>query len=137
MHRVVPSVGPAIFAYRNTSSTTIYVQWNHTIPEEKYNGILVGYQVSWDDTHFSSGQTYDSRGHRDVGLDVSSYTITSLHEYWLYEISVAGRTSVGPGTRTMVTLMTDDDGKSFTKLSERFLSRRNLSENFILGNPLN
>ena len=111
LYHVVPSVGPAIAAYRNTSSTSIYVQWNHTIPEKKYNGILIGYRVYWDEDHFSSNHNYDSRGSADVGLDTSNYTVTSLHEYWLYNIHVAGRTSVGAGKYTTVTVMTDDDSK--------------------------
>lgn len=115
LYHTVPAVGPLIFAYRNLSSTSIYVQWNHSIPQELWRGILIGYRVAWSEDHFSSGHPHDSGGYADVGLNASDYTVTSLHEYWLYDISVAGRTSRGPGIYTTVTLMTDDAGKSFTK----------------------
>ncbi|XP_078350694.1 protein sidekick-1-like [Oculina patagonica] len=105
----VPAVGPAILAYRNLSSTSIYVQWDHSIPQQLWRGILIGYRVAWSEDHFSSSHPHNSGGYVDVGLDVSNYTVTSLHENWLYDISVAGRTSVGAGIYTRVTLMTDDD----------------------------
>lgn len=98
-------------AYRSTSSTSIYVQWNHSIPQEQANGILIGYRVAWDDDHFSSDHPDDSQGYADVGLDTSMYDIISLYEHWLYSIRVAGRTSVGHGIYTVVTVMTDDSSK--------------------------
>ncbi len=55
-----------------------------------------------------------------MGLDTSDYTVSSLHKYWLYHISVAGRTSVGHGIYTTVTVMTDDNGRNFIKFSEIF-----------------
>jgi len=109
----VPSVGPGIVASHSTSSTSIYVQWNHTIPKELVNGILIGYRVAWDDDHFSSGHSDDSQGYAEVGLDTSNYVVTSLYEYWLYTIRVAGRTSVGHGIYTTVTVMTDGSSKCF------------------------
>ncbi|XP_078352309.1 uncharacterized protein LOC144637005 [Oculina patagonica] len=108
----VPAVGPSILAYRNTSSTSIYVQWTHSIPQALWRGILIGYRVAWSEDYFSSSDPHNSEGHVDVGLDVSDYTVTSLHEHWLYDISVAGRTSRGAGIYTRVTLMTDDDAPS-------------------------
>ena len=108
-------------AYRSTSSTSIYVQWSHSIPQELVNGILIGYRVAWDEDHFSSGHPDDSQGYADVGLDTSIYNVTSLYEYWLYNIRVAGRTSVGPGTYTTVTVMTNDSSKC---LMSNFLKTR-------------
>ena len=107
----MPSVGPAIIASYNTSSTTIYVQWEHSIPQEKVNGILIGYRVYWNDDHFDNEHPHNSKGYEDLGVDATSYTIASLHEYWLYNIRVAGRTSRGPGTYTRVSVMTHEDGK--------------------------
>lgn len=77
--------------------------------------------MAWDDDHFSLGHPLDSRGYADVGLDTSDYTVSSLHSYWLYHISVAGRTSVGHGIYSTVTLMTDDNGKNFTKFPNLLL----------------
>lgn len=108
LYHIVPSVGPVIVAYRSTSSTSIYVQWNHSILQEQANGILIGYRVAWDDDHFSS------QGYADVGLDTSMYDIISLYEHWLYNIRVAGRTSVGHGIYTVVTVMTNDSSKCLT-----------------------
>lgn len=97
------------------NSTSIYVQWSHSIPQKLANGILIGYRLAWYEDHYSVGHPLYSGGYADVGLDTSDYTVSSLHEFWLYHISVAGRTSVGHGIYTTVSLMTDDNGKSFTK----------------------
>lgn len=109
------------------------MQWNHSIPQKLVRGILVGYRVHWDEDFFSSDKYHDSKGHVDVGLNISDYTITSLHEHWLYKISVAGRTSVGHGVYTTVTLMTEDDGKGFTKFSD--ISTHSLNQS--VSEPLN
>ena len=92
------------------------MQWNHSIPQELVNGILIGYRVAWDEDHFSSDHPDDSLGHAEVGLDSSNYAVTSLHEYWLYNVRVAGRTSVGHGIYTTVTVMTDESSKYFTNV---------------------
>ena len=68
--------------------------------------------MSWEEDVFSTGHPHDSVNSTDVGWEVSDFIITSLHEFWLYRISVAGRTSVGAGEKTSVELMTDDDGKT-------------------------
>ena len=114
----VPDVGPEIIAYYNTSSSSIYVEWNHSIPQRNVRGILVGYRVAWDEDYFSSGDSRDSQGHADVGLDTLNYTVSSLHEYWLYNVRVAGRTSIGHGTYSTVTVMTGEDGKNCSTFSE-------------------
>ena len=90
------------------------MQWNHTIPENKVNGILIGYTVHWDDERFGHGHRYSSKGVKDLELNATNYTITSLHEYWPYTISVAGRTSKGAGIRTLRRVTTIDDGKNHT-----------------------
>ena len=105
----VPSVGPEIVAYYNTSPSTFYVQWNHTIPNSKVNGILIGYRVSWDDSVADHPQKI--KAHKDLGLEATNYTIMNLHEHWRYEIGVAGRTTVGPGEFTRRIVTTPDDGK--------------------------
>ena len=117
LYHTVPNIGPEIIAYYNTSSSSVFFEWKHSIPQRNVRGILVGYRVAWDEDHFSSGDGYDSGGHVDVGLNTSNYNVASLHEYWLYNIRVAGRTSKGHGTYTTVTVLTGDDGKSFTTFS--------------------
>jgi len=129
LYHTVPDIGPEIIAYYNTSSSSIYVEWEHSIPRRNVRGILVGYRVAWDEDHFSSDDGNDSGGHADVGRDTSNYNVTSLHEYWLYNIRVAGRTSVGHGTYSTVTVLTGEDGKSFTTFSERIVSPIHLFEN--------
>lgn len=114
LYHKVPDVGPEIIAYYNTSSSSIYVEWNHSIPRRNVRGILVGYRVAWDEDYFSSDDSNDSEGHADVGLDTSNYTVSSLHEHWLYNVRVAGRTSVGHGTYSTVPVMTGEDGKNLT-----------------------
>lgn len=114
LYHTVPSVGPVIVKYRSTSSTSIYVQWNHSIPQELVKGILIGYRVACDEDRFSSDHPDDSQGYAEVGLDSSNYVVTSLHENWLYNIRVAGRTLVGHGIYTTVTVMTDESSKRFT-----------------------
>ena len=96
------------------------MQWNHTIPENKVNGILIGYTVHWDDGRFDHGHPYSSKGVKDLELNATNYTITSLHEYWPYTISVAGRTSKGAGIRTLRKVTTIDDGKNFAKFFRMF-----------------
>ena len=114
LYHIVPDIGPEIIAYYNTSSSSIYVEWEPSIPRRNVRGILVGYRVAWDEDYFSSDHVNDSEGYADVALDTSNYTVTSLHEYWRYNIHVAGRTSVGHGTYSTVTVETGEDGKSFT-----------------------
>ena len=104
----------------------------HSIPPRNVRGVLVGYRVAWDEDHFSSDDVNDSGGHADVGLDTTNYNVTSLHEYWLYNIRVAGRTSVGHGTFTTVTVRTGEDGKSFTTFSERNANPIHPFENCII-----
>ena len=96
------------------------MQWNHTIPENKVNGILIGYTVHWDDERFGHGHRYSSKGVKDLELNATNYTITSLHEYWPYTISVAGRTSKGTGIWTLRKVTTIDDGKNFAKFFRMF-----------------
>lgn len=122
LYHPVPDIGPEIITYNNTNSSSIYVEWAHSIPRRNVRGVLVGYRVAWDEDYFSSDDGNDSGGYADVGLDTSNYNVTSLHEYWLYNIHVAGRTSVGPGTYSSVTVRTGEDGKSFTTFSERIAS---------------
>ena len=122
LYHKVPDVGPEIIAFYNTSSSSIYVEWNHSIPQRNVRGILVGYRVAWDEDYFSSDDSNDSEGHADVGLDTSNYTVFLLHEHWLYNVRVAGRTSVGHGTYSTVTVMTGEDGKNFTTFSQRIAS---------------
>ena len=129
LYHTVPDIGPDIIACNYTNSSSIYVEWVHSIPRRNVRGVLVGYRVAWDEDYFSSGDGNDSGGYADVGLDTSNYNITSLHEYWLYNIHVAGRTSVGPGTYTSVTVRTGEDGKSFATFTERVASPINLFEN--------
>lgn len=92
------------------------MQWKHSIPQELVNGILIGYRVEWDEDRFSSDHPDNSQGYAEVGLDSSNYVVTSLHEYWLYNIRVAGRTSVGHGIYTSVTARTDESSKCCTDL---------------------
>ena len=125
----VPVTGPDIIAYNNTNSTSIYVEWVHSIPQRDVRGVLLGYRVAWDEDYFSSGDDNDSEGYVDVGLDTSNYNVSSLHEYWLYNIRVAGRTSVGPGAYTTVTVRTGEDGKTFTTFSERIANLMHPFEN--------
>ena len=118
LYHIVPNIGPEIIAYYSTSSSSVYIEWEHSIPRGNVRGILVGYRVAWDEDHFSSDDSNDSEGYADVGLDTSNYNVTSLHENWFYNIRVAGRTLVGHGTFSTVTVVTGEDGKSFTTFSE-------------------
>ena len=91
------------------------MQWNHTIPDSKVNGILIGYRVSWDDSIADHPQKV--KAHKDLELEATNYTIMNLHEHWRYEIGVAGRTAVGPGVFERRIIMTPDDGKKAGKYS--------------------
>ena len=62
----------------------------------------------------------NQRVSKNLGLSATNYTITSLHEYWPYTISVAGRTSKGAGIRTLRKVTTIDDGKNFAKFFRMF-----------------
>ena len=76
------------------------------------------------------GDPHDSKGFIDVWLNNSittNYTITSLHKYWLYKVGVAGRTFVGHGTYTQVSLRTHGDGKKLTSLGGVYMIPARLS----------
>ena len=126
---VVPDVGPEIVAYYNTSSTTFYIQWNHTIPPNRVNGILIGYRVWWNDELSDDHLHKSTEKAVNLGLDATNYTITSLHENWPYEIRVMGRTAVGGGKASTVSVMTPDDGKKVSAILLRLICPSSRLEN--------
>lgn len=77
--------------------------WLHNIPPDKYNGILIGYQVGWSEHE-----------HMDVGLEADSFNITNLKKYWLYKVYVAGRTNGGAGVKYCKEVRTDEDGEEIS-----------------------
>lgn len=77
--------------------------WLHDIPPAKYNGILIGYQVTWKEGTVISNHNF--------GLKADSYNITGLKKYRSYQVFVAGRTNGGVGVENYKDVMTDEDGE--------------------------
>ncbi|KAJ7374392.1 hypothetical protein OS493_007495 [Desmophyllum pertusum] len=101
----VPSSGPVILEAYSINRTSVFVRWNETsIPKNDWHGIPRGFRVH--------GKGRPCTGFKvtpyDVGLNVSSFTVTGLQAWVVYVVKVSGVTTPGHGVASEVEIKTND-----------------------------
>lgn len=101
-----PNAPPSNVRGQNTSSTRILVQWGD-VPAADQNGIILSYTVTYTALSDGSPQT------KVVIAPTMQATLTGLHEYTNYSITVFASTAKGGGNvSTPIIVVTDEDSKS-------------------------
>ena len=88
--------------------TSVFVRWNESsIPKEDWNGIPRGFRVH--------GQGQPCKNFKvpphNVGLNVSSFTVTGLQAWIVYVVKISGVTKPGHGTASEARIKTNDSGR--------------------------
>ena len=109
----VPSEAPIIILSKNTSSTTIEVNWQH-LPATLWRGVPLGYTIFYilQDIYANSGATTDV-AFVSVSHTVTEVQLTQLEKYRNYAIWMTAFTIKGWGEKnsSKIEQMTDEDSK--------------------------
>ena len=101
----------------NISSTAIQVSWD-TVPAIDQNGIIIQYEVEYNQTTFSEVSMYNTTTVNSTTLMVD---LTGLEEDVEYAIQVRAYTSVGAGPYSDVVMeTTQEDGMCYLFFVEYF-----------------
>ena len=85
----------------------MFVRWNETsIPNEKWNGIPLGFRVHGQGVPCTEFRVTP----RDVALNVSTFVVTGLKAWVVYDVKISGVTRPGQGTPSEVRIRTEDSG---------------------------
>lgn len=105
MHIITePTDSPKNVRGHNTSSTSIFVQWNEIPLAGDRNGIILSYTVEYTALPSESPQT------KVVNAPTTQANLTGLNEYTEYRISVSASTIKGSGPKSeKVDIFTDED----------------------------
>ena len=111
---IVPSAPPANFRGYNTSSTSIFVQWDQ-VPAAYQNGVILNYTIKYIETD-SSGSEAITEKTVVVVAPKRNVMLENLNEYKIYKITVAASTSKGKGPESEPPwqIRTDQDSKLFS-----------------------
>ena len=90
----------------NTSSTSISVSWE-AVQADLQNGIITGYTIKYQSL------TENDNGFVQAGPNDRQANLTGLKEFVEYTISILAFTVKGDGPPSVLTIRTDEDGKSF------------------------
>ncbi|XP_068728210.1 receptor-type tyrosine-protein phosphatase delta-like [Montipora capricornis] len=99
----VPNAPPANVTGRNTSSTSILVQWDQ-VPVADRNGVILTYTVT-----FKMALPDGSEQTRNVTAPTINATLMSLNKYTNYSITVFASTSKGGGNKSAPIIVTTDE----------------------------
>ena len=100
----VPAAGPNVTA-KATNSTAILVTWDE-IKEEKQNGVIEGYRISYNATDgLSPFEQLDI-----MNATAQEIQLENLRVFTEYKITVSGRTTAGFGVGSEVTQRTLEEG---------------------------
>ena len=100
-----PNAPPSKVRGRNTSSTSILVEWGKVPPADQ-NGIILRYTVNYTALPNGSEQTMV------VNASITQANLTGLNEYTNYSITVFASTVKGDGNASAPTfVITDEDSK--------------------------
>ncbi|XP_068677575.1 receptor-type tyrosine-protein phosphatase delta-like isoform X2 [Montipora foliosa] len=99
----VPNAPPANVTGRNTSSTSILVQWDQ-VPVADRNGVILTYTVT-----FKMALPGGSEQTRNVTAPTTNATLMSLNKYTNYSITVFASTSKGGGNKSAPIIVTTDE----------------------------
>lgn len=104
MHIITaPTDSPKNVRGHNTSSTSIFVQWND-VPAAGRNGIILSYKVEYTALPSEIAQT------KFVNAPTTQANLTGLDEYTEYRIFVSASTIKGSGSKSeKVDIFTDED----------------------------
>ena len=102
----VPIAPPANVTGRNTSSTSILVQWDQ-VPVADRNGVILTYTVTFRALRDESEQTHN------VTAPTTNATLMSLNKYTNYSITVFASTSKGGGNKSAPIIVTTDEDSKF------------------------
>ena len=101
---IVPSAPPLNITGRSTSSTSLMITWGH-VPIGHQNGIITGYLVYIKE---SISRLWPS----PITVHQQTYEKTGLKFWTFYDVKVAAKTSVGPGSQSNVSqIRTEEDSK--------------------------
>ncbi|XP_022810550.1 protein sidekick-1-like isoform X2 [Stylophora pistillata] len=109
-----PTAAPSNVRGRNTSSTSILVEWDD-VPAFEQNGIITGYTI------FYRSQTEGHDGSAQAGPDNRQKKLTDLRKYVNYNITIRASTSKGDGPESSpaIVVRTDQDKPSAAPLNVR------------------
>ena len=99
----------------NSSSTSLVVKWSH-LPEEHFQGQLIGYHVTYYPVDLESDVNFTS-----VNYTTNTTTLTNLTVYTMYVINVSAVSSGGIGPANTIKARTDAEGREILKI-EFYLS---------------
>ena len=102
----VPGAAPSNVTAKNTSSTSILVQWNE-VPEDKRHGIIQYYTVIWKRVPGAYSEEM-----RVVNASQLQFELRKLVKYTEYSIQVLAATRIGKGPASFpIVETTDEDSK--------------------------
>ena len=125
MHFIViePSAPPVNVQGHNTSSTSIWVDWD-TVPVAHQNGIILTYTVTY--TAFAGGIPRTAV----VSAPTTHVTLRSLEKYTTYSILVFASTVRGDGNASdPIIVTTDEDSKLSNALQYVTIKKRKVPFN--------
>ena len=100
-----PNAPPSYVQGRNTSSTSILVQWGD-VPAADQNGIILSYTVTYKALPGGTPET------KVVIAPTTEVTLTDLNEFTNYSITVFASTVKGAGNDSEpIIVITDEDSK--------------------------
>ena len=119
-HFPVPDHSPTSVAGGFVNGTTIYVTWG-VIPLRFRNGIIQSYSVAYKQKNSSEDWKVISVNSQRFRIEIGS-----LHYNKLYDVRVAGKTSVGVGPYSIpISIRTDGYGMKFKILISFNYNRSN------------
>ena len=127
MHFVIiePSAPPLNVQGHNTSSTSIWVDWD-TVPVADQNGIILTYTVTY--MAFPGGIPMTAV----VSAPATYVTLSSLEEYTNYSILVFASTVKGDGNASdAIIVPTDEDSKLSKAIQYVTIKKGRMSSNLL------
>ena len=92
---------------RNTSSTSILVEWDY-VPKPDRNGIITSYNITYHSL------TENHSNSIIVDFPGRQVTLIGLKEFVNYSITVSASTKIGPGPASEpIAVITGEDSKGF------------------------
>ena len=105
---LVPNAPPTNVTGHNTSSKSIFVDWDD-VPQPDQNGIILRYTVTY--TALPNGSPVP----QVVDAPTTQATLTGLNEYTNYSITVFASTSKGDGNVSEPIIVITDEDSKFTR----------------------
>lgn len=102
---LAPFLAPCAVTAHNDSSTTLLVEWD-LLPEEHFQGQLVGYNISYFPVDVRSDINF-----KNVNYSSNKITLTNLTVYTMYVISVSAVSSGGIGPANTAKARTGAEGR--------------------------